>query len=598
MHHHLAEMLASVLIAGIGAQWLGWRLGIPALILLIGFGLLLGPVSGWLQPSQDFGDLLQPMISLSVAVILFEGGLNLRWHELRDFTSAIMRLVTWNVLLTFALGTVAAHYLVDMAWPVAMIFGAIIVVTGPTVIMPLLKQANLKQRPAALLRWEGIVNDPIGAVLAVLIYGAYVHAESEPVMTQVLGGLAISILTALVLGVGVGLVLARGFDAALVPEHLKFPIVLIAVLAVYIAANRVQGEAGLLATTALGITLANQRIRALHEMRRFKEYVTILLVSATFIVLTADIDPFIVERLGWPSWLLLGLVVFLFRPLSVLLSTLGSDVGWRERALLAWIAPRGIVAAAVAGLFGSDLAARGHAGADLLLPLVFSLIVITVVLHGLTIGPVARRLDLASPPRDGVMLVGASAWSTALAAELDRLDTPVLLVDSRWDALQSARSQGLPTHYGEVLSERADEVLELAHITRLLAVTPNEAYNTLVCLQFGPDLGYHNVRELGWSPDAGDEARPDSTRRGKPLFDDRLHHDDLEERLQAGWQFETTPIPPGSTVAEAIVDRHADSFPVAVLDGHGGVYFHPWHDRVDADDIATLIHFRPAAAAA
>jgi hypothetical protein len=333
-------------------------------------------------------------------------------------------------------------------------------------------------------------------------------------------------------------------------------------------------------------------------MRRFKEYVTILLVSATFIVLTADIDPLIVERLGWPSWLLLGLIVFLFRPLSVYLSTLGSDMDWRERVLLGWIAPRGIVAAAVAGLFAGDLAARGYAGADLLLPLVFSLIVITVVLHGLTVGPVARRLDLASPPRDGVMLVGASPWSTALAAELDRVGTPVLLIDSRWNALRSARMHGLPTHYGEILSERTDEVLELAHITRLLAVTPNEAYNTLVCLHFGPELGYHNVRELGWSTVADDDdKRPDSTRRGTPLFDDRMQYDDLERRLQSGWRFETTPITTEFTASDATGGNDSDSCPVAAFDKQGGLYFHPWGDRVDTDKIASLLRFRSPAEA-
>jgi len=165
MHHHLAEILASILIAGIALQWLGWRLKIPSLILLIAAGFVMGPVTGWLNPSEDFGELLQPMISLSVAVILFEGGLNLQWHEFRQNSRVIYRLISWNVLLTFSMGSLAAHYLAGLSWPVAMIFGAIIIVTGPTVIMPLLKQANLRMRPAALLRWEGIVNDPFGALL-------------------------------------------------------------------------------------------------------------------------------------------------------------------------------------------------------------------------------------------------------------------------------------------------------------------------------------------------------------------------------------------------------------------------------------------------
>lgn len=596
MNHHLAELLASVLIAGIAAQWLGWRLRIPALILLIAVGMLLGPLTGWLQPSQDFGDLLQPIISLSVAVILFEGGLNLHWHELRNHGGAIARLVTWNALFTFVFGGAAAHYLADMAWPVALVFGAIIIVTGPTVIMPLLKQANLKQRPAALLRWEGIVNDPMGAVLAVLIYGYYTYADADLLATQILGGLSISILTALVLGVGGGLLMARAFHVGLVPEYLKFPIVLITVLATYVTANRVQGEAGLLAVTALGITLANQRISALNEMKRFKEYVTILLVSATFIVLTADIEPAILERLGWSGWLLLVLIIFVFRPLSILLSTIGSDITWHERALLSWIAPRGIVAAAVAGLFGSELAAKGYAGAEQLLPMVFALTVATVVLHGLTIGPVARRLALASPPRDGVMLVGASNWSTALATELARASTPVLLVDSRWDALRDARMCDLPTHYGEVLSQRTDEVLEFAHITHLLAVTPNEAYNTLVCRHFGPELGYHNVHELVWpSANGNDAKRPAPTLRGSPLFDNTLHFDELERRVNDGWSFTTTPLTDTFDIVDAMAAKPGDMQLVAALDGEGGVHFFPWHERIEDSAIRSVICLVPPA---
>lgn len=594
MNHHLAEVLASIIVAGVAAQWLGWRLRIPALILLIGFGFLLGPVTGWLEPSADFGSLLQPMISLSVAVILFEGGLNLHWHELRKHSNIITRLVTWNVLLTFAMGSLASHYLVGLAWPVALMFGAIIIVTGPTVIMPLLKQANLRQRPAALLRWEGIVNDPIGALLVVLIYGYYTYADADMLATQILYGLGISLLSALILGVGGGFLLARAFRSGQVPEYLKFPITLLMVLAVYVIANRVQGEAGLLATTLLGITLANQPLNSLHEMRRFKEYVTLLLVSATFIVLTADIDPEILHRLGWQSWLLLILVIFLVRPLSIYLSTLFCDIDQRERLLLGWIAPRGIVAAAVAGLFGAQLIEKGYEGAELLLPLVFALIVATVVLHGLSIAWLGRRLDLAAPPRDGVLLVGCAPWSIALAAELDRASIPVLLVDSQWNALRAARMQGLPVHYGELLSERTDEVLELAHITRLLAVTPNEAYNTLVCTRFGPELGHHNVYELGWAAISDDESRlPASSLLGTVLFDDELTHAELSQRIDDGWTFQTTPLSGEFRLADAHAIQPSGSLPIAALDGKGGIHFYPWRERLDDADIRAVIMLVP-----
>jgi len=594
MEHHLAELLASVLIVGIAAQWIGWRLRIPALILLILAGLLMGPVTGWLNPSRDFGELLHPMISLSVAVILFEGGLNLQWHELKRHAQVIGRLVTLNVIVTFALGTLLAHYLAGLAWPVAMMFGAIIIVTGPTVIMPLLKQASLKQRPAALLRWEGIVNDPTGALLVVLIYGAYTYAGRDSLVTEVITGLGISLLVSLILGVGAGLSIAQAFRSGQVPEYLKYPLILVAVLAVYSLANRVQGEAGLLATTILGITLANQHVSSLHEMKRFKEYVTVLLVSVAFIVLTADIQPEILQRLDWRSWLLLALVIAVIRPISIYLSTLKSDITRQERILLGWIAPRGIVAAAVAGLFGAELTRQGYVGAELLLPLVFALIVLTVALHGLSIGWLARRLDLAAAPRDGIMLVGASPWSIGLAAELHKNEIPVVLVDSRWHNLKPARMKHIPTHYGELLSERTEEVLELSHITKLLATTPNEAYNTLVCSRFGPELGHHNVFELGWSESREPAAKtPSKSLRGRTLFADDLTYDALTEQHNAGWQFETTPLSEQFRAKDALAAKAQGAQPIAAINGKGMVFFHPWGDEVADDTLAAVITHAP-----
>ncbi len=593
MHHHIAEIIASILIVGIALQWIGWRLKIPALILLIMAGFIMGPLTGWLKPSEDFGDLLQPMISLSVAIILFEGGLNLRWHEFKQNSHVIYRLVSWNVLLTFSFGSLASHYLVGLSWPVALIFGAIIIVTGPTVIMPLLKQANLRKQPASLLRWEGIVNDPVGALLVVLIYGYYVHAESDILVLGILSGLAISVVVSLLLGVGIGVFIARSFERGHVPEYLKSPLLLIAVLLVYTLANRVQSEAGLMATTILGITLANQKLHTLHEHMRFKEYVTILLVSSTFILLTADIKPEILQQLGWQSWLLLALVIFIFRPLAIYLSTIGTDIDKHDRMLIAWIAPRGIVAAAVAGLFGAQLSQKGYAGAELLLPLIFALIILTVVLHGLSIGWIARRLNLASAHPDGVMIVGASPWSTALAVELQNNEIPVLLIDTRWKHLKSARMQNIPVHYGEVLSERTEEMLELSHITKLLTLTPNEAYNTLVCSRFSPELGSHNVYEMGWKTEKDNSKIPGSILNGYSLFGKSTYYEDFRQKNVQGWQFESTPLSEQFTLDHILDEKPEGSLLIAAIDKTRHVHFYPFRQDNQADTYTTVISYVP-----
>ena len=599
MHHHVAEVIASILIVGIALQWVGWRLKIPALILLIAAGFIMGPVTGWLKPTEEFGDLLQPMVSLSVAVILFEGGLSLRWHELKQNTRVIYRLVTLSVLITFGLGSLAAHYLVGMDWPVALVFGAIIIVTGPTVIMPLLKQANLTKTPASLLRWEGIVNDPIGALLVVLIYGYYVLAEGDALISNIISGLFISIVASLAIAVGVGLLIARAFKKGLVPEYLKSPLILIAVLLVYVVCNRVQSEAGLVATTVLGITLANQQLKVLHELKRFKEYVTILLVSSTFIVLTADIDPEILQKIGWQGWLLLVLVIFVIRPISIYLSTVGTSIDKNHRALIAWIAPRGIVAASVAGLFGAELMKKGYEGAELLLPLIFALIIATVILHGLSIGWVARKLNLASSHPDGVMIIGASAWGTALAEALQKNKIPVLLIDTDWERLKPARMQNISTHFGEVLSERTEEVLELAHITKLLCITENHAYNTLICSRFSPELGHNNVYEMAWQSSQNarksmaESKTPSHAIRGKVLFGEEVYYDDMRSAFNDEWQFESTRLSEQFTLDALLKEKPEKTLPVAAIDQSGHVHFFPWEDALDSKDIKTVISYVP-----
>lgn len=593
-HQHLTEIIASIIIVGIALQWLGWRLKIPALILLIIAGFVLGPITGWINPKEDFGDIFHPIISLGVAIILFEGGVNLKWHEFKQNSQVINRLVTWNVLVTFLFGVVASHYLVGLSIPVALIFGGIIIVTGPTVIVPLLKQANLNRRPAALLRWEGIINDPIGALVVVLIYGYYMLSESETLIIDVVIGLGLSLFTSLILGVGIGFIIAEAFKKGKVPEHLKSPIILISIFLVYTLANLVQNEAGLMATTILGITLANKKLSSLDELRRFKEYVTILLVSTIFIILTADIEPEILQRLGWQSWLLLFLIIFVFRPVSVYLSTIKTNINWRERLFIAWVAPRGIVAAAIAGLFSPQLMQKGYAGAELLLPLVFTLIILTVLFHGLSIGWLAKKLDLASNHPDGLMLIGASSWCIALASELQKNEIPVLVVDKKWDNLKPARMQNIPTFYGEILAERTEEVLELSHITKLLALTANKSYNTLVCSQFAPELGQNNVYEIGWYEVKENENKmPSQAVRGNTLFDSELYYSDFVAKFKVGWKFQTTLLSEEYTYEDVIAKNTDDSLVIAVITKSEHIFIYPFtEDEIDKD-LKILIMFVP-----
>ncbi len=539
MEEHLTLVLGSVFVLGITAQWIAWRLHLPAILLLSLFGLLAGPVFGWIDPGADLGELLHPLIKLAVAVILFEGGMSLRLHELEAAASGVRRLVTLGVLFVFLLGSAAAHYIGALDWPVALVFGAIITVTGPTVIIPLLRQAKLRRRTASYLKWEGIVNDPTGALLAVLAFQYFVFAQEAP--QQLLAHLGLGLGLAVALGGGGAWLLAWLFRRGEVAEYLKGPLALASALAVFVLANQVFEESGLLAATVMGVVLGNIQLPSIQELRRFKEYVAIMLVSGVFILLTADLDPTILLRLDWRALLLLLAVLFLVRPLGILAATLGSDMDWRERGLVAWIAPRGIVAAAVAGVFGPQLEARGFAGAELLLPLVFALIFMTVVLHGLSLGPLARRLGLSAEASNGVLIVGANPWTLDLAQALKAAEVPVLIADGSWHRLRAIRLAAIPTYFGEILSEAAEHSLELNEIGHLLAATDNDAYNTLVCSQFANELGRNQVYQL---PAGGDEDRESKQiQRGMrgliaPAADAR--HEDLLLNRYRGWGFQTT----------------------------------------------------------
>ncbi len=572
MEHHLTLVLALVGLLGLGAQWLAWRLKVPAIVLLLPFGLAVGPGLGWINPAADLGSLLDPIIKVGVAVILFEGGLRLRFHELRHAGEGVARLVTVGVLLSFPLYSAAAHFVGGLAWPVALVFGAIIVVTGPTVIIPLLRQARLRRRPASYLKWEGIVNDPTGALLAVVIFDYLVSAGEAP-LAHILPRVAIGLALAAALGVGSGWVLGNVFRRGFIPEYLKGPAALTAAIAVYVVANIVLSESGLLAATLLGVTLGNMSLPSIDEIRRFKEYIALVLVSGVFILLSANIDATIALQLDWRSAALLVAVLFVVRPLAVVAATLGTGMTWQERLLVAWIAPRGIVAAAMAGVFGAALLARGYPTAELLLPLVFALIFVTVVLHGLTIGSLARWLGLSARSANGVLIVGASPWSQAFASALKEMEVPVLLIDRTWGRLRAARLAGIPTYYGELLSEEAEQRIELGDYGYLIAATDNDAYNTLVCNQFATELGRNRVFQLPEpSGDDVDPKRLPRTVRGLILGADEARFEELMSYWYRGWHFQRTRLSEQFGFEEFTASRPANSLLLLLQRADGAIH--------------------------
>ena len=531
----LAIGVLIILVGGVAAQWVAWRFRLPAIVLLLAVGLLAGPVFGVIDPSHAMGGTLGPMVGLAVCIVVFEGGLALNLRELRAAGEGVLRLTVVALPISFALGTIAAHACTGMSWGASTLYGAITVVTGPTVILPLLRHTRLDRRTASLMKWEAIVNDPVGALLAAVVLDITTTKKVgfESVGASVVAGATLAVA----LGVGAALLVRLLFTRDLMPEPLKTPVLLALAMGVYVVGNLGLSEAGLIASTVFGVLLANLRVPGIAELRRFKEALVVLIVSALFITLAADLDRHVLTQLSWPLIGLTTVMMILVRPAAIALATLRSGLPWQERAITGWIAPRGIVAAAVAGVAGLRLQSAGIHGANLVMPAVFALITATVILHGFSLGPLARLLKLRLGSTPGLAIVGASDWSTNLAACLHQAGVGVLLVDTYPGALKPARALSLPVLQAELLSEHGEEALESRAVDWVLAATPNDIYNGLVCARLSPELGRERVFQTG--PIGGLDRHRWVSRdwRGKVLGSPPWQEAPLSSHYAAGWRF-------------------------------------------------------------
>lgn len=469
------------------------RYRLPAILCLLVTGFLAGWI-GIIDPDLIFGDLLMPLVSLCVALILFEGGLTLRMSELPGTWPVVRNLISVGVCVSWLFMTCAAHWLLQMDWLLASLLSAILVVSGPTVIGPLLQQVRPVGSVSTILKWEGIMIDPVGVMLAVLVFSSLSgevtagHGIVGVVVQTAFAGTLVGLAGASLL-----LYLLRRY---VIPDHMQSPVTLMLVLLAFALANEIQHEAGLLAVTLMGMVVANQRQVAIRHIVEFKENLRVLIISVLFILLAARIQVDDLTAITAPGWLFVALVIFVARPLAVLVSTWKSELTWQERTFLCWVGPKGIVAAALASILAAELTAGPHA--RLLVPITFTVIFASVVFAGLTAGWAARRLGLAQADPQGFLILGGHSWARALARELQEHDCPVLIVDSNTANVALAQQDGIPTYHGDILKEHTLEELEvqLSGIGRLLALTPNEEVNTLACMHFRETFGRANVFQL------------------------------------------------------------------------------------------------------
>lgn len=513
----VAPSLLLIFAVGALAQWLGWRLRIPAILLLLVGGFLVGPIFGVLDVDAVFGDLLFPIVSGAVAIILFEGGLSLRFHELKGAGKVIFRLISIGVLISWAIISLLAHFILGFPPLMAALIGALLTVTGPTVIGPMLRTIRPKGKVRSVAKWEGILIDPIGVVLAVLIFEVYLLGQvvDAPMLEMLY-------LAAKSLFIGGGLAFLAGglvillVKRRLLPDFLQNAVVLTLLLLVFGASNFLQEESGLVTATLFGVVLANQSVFEVKHIVEFKENLQILLISFLFVVLAARVEPDAIQLLGWQSGLfLIGLIV-LARPLCVLASTLFSSLKWSERALLMMLAPRGIVAVALTSVFVLKLDQIGVPRADEMLALTLLVVVGTVVFYGLLAGLVSMRLGLSNLDPQGVIFVGAHDWAVKLANALRQAEVPVLMIDTNRHNIERAREAGLEGEVGNIFADEFLHDLDVANMGHAIALTANDEVNAFARNALGHHLERADTYHL--VPTKQDDPQGGKLRRMNPLF--------------------------------------------------------------------------------
>ncbi|ANW95330.1 cell shape-determining protein [Wenyingzhuangia fucanilytica] len=484
--------LAGIIILGILAQWLAWRLKLPAILPLILVGLLVGPVSSlftpdgskWIEPVWNgtkglfAGESLFYFVSLAISIILFEGGLTLKKKEVLNVGPAIIKLITLGSIITFFAAGVAVHYLFNLSWAISFLFSSLIIVTGPTVITPILRNIRLKRDVSAILKWEGILIDPVGALVAVLVF-EFISIEQTHEFTKTA---IIEFGKIILFGTTFGFTFAHGFNFTLkknwVPKYLLNVFTLAYVLGVFVLSDSFAHESGLLSVVVMGMVLGNIDLPNLKEILHFKESLSVLLISILFILLSANMnisDIYLVNN--WQTLALFGIIIFLVRPLGVFLSTMNSGLKFREKVFVSWVGPRGIVAAGIASLFGLKLVAQGEPGAEYITPLVFVIVLGTVLLNATTARAVARILGVFLRSSKGILIVGASEVSRVIAKYLEEKNRYVVLIDNNAENISIAQKMGLNAEVFDVFTDEVGDNIEYSDIGYLLALTASKKVN-------------------------------------------------------------------------------------------------------------------------
>jgi NhaP-type Na+/H+ or K+/H+ antiporter len=560
--------LASIAVMGIVAQWLAWRLRFPSILFFLVIGFIAGPVTGFLHPDGLMGELLLPIVSISVALILFEGGLTLRLGELRDVGRVVITLIIVGAIITWIIASAAAHYILMLDLRLSILLGAILIVTGPTVIGPLLSHVRPLKRVSTILKWEGILIDPVGAILAVLVFEAIISGEISEAGTVIFLGIFKTIFIGGVIGFGMAKLLILLMKKFLIPDILQESVAFVMVIGAFVFSNILQPESGLLTVTLMGLFMDNQKLVSIKHIVEFKENLRVIIISSIFILLAARLQFSDFQNFNLSTIAFLGVLIFIARPLSVFISTIGSKLNWRERTFISWMAPRGIVAAAVSSVFALKLSINGESGAELLVPITFLVIVVTVTIYGLTSSPVARLLRVKQSKPQGILFVGAHSWARSVAKLLQEKKFNIIMVDTNKANISAARLEGLPAYLGSILSEHVSDELDLDGIGRLMALTPNDEANSLAALHMADAFERGEMYQLPpLSEKSGKEVDFSAKHlRARFLFGKGINYFHLNSLFQNGWTLKSTGITDSFSYDDMKKNYNENILPLFLID--------------------------------
>lgn len=589
MHESIVFSLAGIGILALACQWFAWWVKLPAILFLLLAGILIGPVLELINPDVLFGELLFPFVFLSVAVILFEGSLTLKFSEIKGLERVVQRMISSGMLITWVVTTLAGYFLLSISFQLALLFGALTVVTGPTVIVPMLRTVRPNAHLSNILRWEGIVIDPIGAVLAVLVFEYIISGTGGAAIGSTIVFFVGQVITGLCLGAASGYILGVLLRRHWLPEFLHNAATLTLVFGVFALSNSIQAESGLLTVTVMGVWLANMKHVDLEGILDFKETLSLVLISGLFILLAARLDFSRIQQLGWAALGVLLIMQFVARPLKIMVATWGSTLTWRERIMLGWIAPRGIVAAAVAAVFSLRLQQQGFPQAELLVPMTFIVIIGTVGLQSSTARFIAQWLGVAEPDPKGLLIVGANPLARAVAAILQKHEFRVLLADTSWSNVRGAMMENLSTFYGNVVSEHADRRLDLVGIGQLLGLSSVHEENALAAMRYRTEFGKANIYTLQVMSEQEGDKKTGKPPVGKQAFGENISFTQLSKLLAEGAEIHSTRLSDEFGIDEYNQQNIGRAVPLFALNSKGKLYIYSVGTDINPETGWTII---------